>query len=172
MTPQERAQTQYEWVTNNLNQSFMPPSSKELEDDAHFLNVAKLEALRSKDPSTKVGTVIATVDGHSLSTGYNGFAKGLRESEAKWTRPLKYKYVVHSEANALVSAARLGVSLDGAVAYCTLQPCSNCAAQLVNAGITRIVFLVDQVPNLSEEDLQISCENLSYLQVRTYRSKE
>ena len=171
MTQLERTQTQYEWVTNSLNQSIMPPSSKELEDDAHFLNVAKLEALRSKDPSTKVGTVIATVDGHSLSTGYNGFAKGLRESEAKWERPVKYKYVVHSEANAIASAARLGVSLDGAVAYCTLQPCSICAAQLINAGIIRIVFLTDQVPNLSEEDLRISRENLSYLQIRTYQTK-
>ena len=78
--------------------------------------------------------------------------------------------MVHSEENAVASAARLGVCLDGAIAYCTLQPCSKCASLLINAGVTRIVFLVDTLLNVSEEEIKISNEVLSHTQVRTYRS--
>ncbi len=49
-------------------------------------------------------------------------------------------YAVHAEQNAIIQAAKLGVSVDGATLYCTHQPCTICAKMIINAGIKRVVF--------------------------------
>ena len=49
-------------------------------------------------------------------------------------------YAVHAEQNAIIQAAKLGVSIDGATLYCTHQPCSVCAKMIINAGIRRGVY--------------------------------
>ena len=49
-------------------------------------------------------------------------------------------YAVHAEQNAIIQAAKLGVSVQGATLYCTHQPCSICAKMIINSGITRVVF--------------------------------
>ena len=49
-------------------------------------------------------------------------------------------YAVHAEQNAILQAARLGISLKGATLYCTHQPCVICAKMIINSGITRIVY--------------------------------
>jgi dCMP deaminase len=46
----------------------------------------------------------------------------------------------HAEQNALVQAARHGISIEGATLYCTNNPCLNCTKLLINAGITRVVY--------------------------------
>ena len=47
---------------------------------------------------------------------------------------------VHAEANAIVQAARRGVSIDGGDVYVTASPCWGCFRLLANAGVKRIVF--------------------------------
>ena len=47
---------------------------------------------------------------------------------------------MHAEQNAIIQAAKLGVSIDGATLYCTHQPCVLCAKMIVNSGITRVVY--------------------------------
>ena len=49
-------------------------------------------------------------------------------------------YAIHAEQNAILQAAKLGISIDGATIYCTHQPCSVCAKMIVNVGIKRVVF--------------------------------
>ena len=49
-------------------------------------------------------------------------------------------YAIHAEQNALIQAAKLGISIDGATLYCTHQPCVMCAKMIVNSGITRVVY--------------------------------
>ena len=44
--------------------------------DEYFMGVAKLSAMRSKDPNTQVGACIVSEDNKILSMGYNGFPKG------------------------------------------------------------------------------------------------
>jgi dCMP deaminase len=46
----------------------------------------------------------------------------------------------HAESNAIVQGALHGVQLEGATAYCTHQPCVNCAKLLISAGIVAIVY--------------------------------
>lgn len=49
-------------------------------------------------------------------------------------------YAVHAEQNAIIQAAKLGVSVQGATLFCTHQPCSICAKMIINSGISRVVF--------------------------------
>ena len=49
-------------------------------------------------------------------------------------------YAIHAEQNAIIQAAKLGSSIDGATLYCTHQPCVICAKMIVNAGIARVVY--------------------------------
>ena len=49
-------------------------------------------------------------------------------------------YAIHAEQNAIIQAAKLGVSIQDATLYCTHQPCVICAKMIVNAGISRVVY--------------------------------
>ena len=86
-----------------------------------------------------------------LTTGYNGAPAGVKSCVEKG-ECLRRKlgipsgtrhelcYAVHAEQNAIVQAAKLGISIDGATLYCTHQPCVLCAKMIVNAGIVRVVY--------------------------------
>lgn len=106
--------------------------------DKHWLKIAIETSKLSKDPSTKVGACIVTSNNEQCSIGYNGFAKGLPESEEMWNnRELKYLLVVHAEENALLNSP---FSTKGCTVYITHQPCAKCIIRLVQAGIKRIVY--------------------------------
>jgi dCMP deaminase len=42
--------------------------------------------------------------------------------------------------NAIIWAARKGISIEGATIYVTLEPCSQCSKNLIASGIKRIVY--------------------------------
>jgi dCMP deaminase len=106
-----------------------------------FLKLAEFQAdLFSKDPATKVcAFFIAPESLQILSTGYNGFCRGIEESNQRWERPEKYKYVVHAEANGIFNACRNGVSLKDSICIVTLFPCSNCTKGLIQVGVKEII---------------------------------
>jgi dCMP deaminase len=115
--------------------------------DEYFMGVAKLSALRSKDPGTQVGCCIATKDNRIASLGYNGLPRGCSDDEFPWNRegtPLetKYLYVVHSELNAILNFA--GNDLTGCKIYVTLFPCNECAKAIIQSGINEIVYGEDR----------------------------
>ena len=97
-----------------------------------------------------IGCVIVK-DKRIMTTGYNGAPAGIKTCRdkgeclrdklgiASGTR-METCYAVHAEQNAIVQAAKLGVSIDGATLYCTHQPCVLCAKMIVNAGISRVVY--------------------------------
>jgi len=107
--------------------------------DTYFLLMAEMAAMRSKDPSTKVGAVLV-LDNRVLSMGYNGFPAGFPDTSHNWQRPLKYEFVVHAEMNALLIAAKNGVSTDGATLYTSFYPCDNCCKHIAAAGIKEVVY--------------------------------
>ncbi len=97
-----------------------------------------------------IGCVIVR-DKRIMTTGYNGAPAGIRTCREKGeclrdklgiasgTR-METCYAVHAEQNAIVQAAKLGVSIDGATLYCTHQPCSMCCKMIINSGIRRVVY--------------------------------
>ena len=72
--------------------------------DLRFLEMSELVSSWSKDPSTKVGSVIVDNDRRVISLGYNGFPKGVADNDRLNDREEKYKIVVHAERNALLFA--------------------------------------------------------------------
>ena len=115
--------------------------------DEYFMGVAKLSALRSKDPNTQVGACIVSEDNKILSMGYNGLPIGCSDDEFPWNRegdPLdnKYMYTAHSELNAILNYR--GGSLDNAKMYVTLFPCNECARAIIQAGIKTLVYDSDK----------------------------
>jgi len=130
--------------------------------DHYFMRIAQLVARRSTCIRRKVGAVIVR-DKHILTTGYNGAPKGLPHcTEIGCLREklgipsgerVEICRGVHAEQNALVQAARFGISLEGGVLYCTTQPCVTCAKLLINAGIERIIYLEGYADKLGNQML-------------------
>lgn len=106
-----------------------------------FLNLANTVSSKSKDPSTKVGCIIATKENTVKSLGFNGFPHGVLDSEERYAnRELKYKLIVHSEMNAICQAAKVGTSLNHCVLYVPWIPCSSCAKAIIQCGIDKVVI--------------------------------
>lgn len=98
----------------------------------------------SKDRSSKVGCVIVRPDKSIAATGYNGFPRGIDDDkDARHERPTKYLYTCHAEKNAILTAARHGVRLEGCTVYTDEPPCPQCTCALIQLGITEIVFPED-----------------------------
>ena len=120
-----------------------------------FLDLAMFFAGWSKDPSTQVGCVVVGPDREVRSTGYNGFPRGIEDtSERLNDRETKYQLIVHAEMNALLHAARIGVTLKDCTLYTTLPPCTRCTVSLIQAGIARVVWPTGLVPDRWAEDFE------------------
>ena len=108
--------------------------------DEYFFSLIPVIAAKSKDPSTKVGAVIVAPDRSIISTGYNGFPIGVKETPERLNdRPTKYKFVAHAEFNAILLASRNGKSVKGATLYLEWYPCTECAKAIIQSGISNIV---------------------------------
>ena len=126
--------------------------------DLRFIGLAQHISTWSKDPSTKVGCVVVGEDREIRSTGFNGFPRGINDDEDRlMDREKKYPLICHAEENAIMHAARIGVSLKDSTAYVTWPPCSRCARSLIQAGIKEIVYPeTGKIPERWIEDFTIS----------------
>lgn len=108
--------------------------------DEYFMEITTVVASKSKDRSMKCGTTIIG-EGHTiLSTGCNGFPRGVDDNNEEYhKRPEKYFWTEHGERNAIYNAARNGIKLLGSHAYITGFPCVDCARAIVQAGIIEII---------------------------------
>ena len=104
-----------------------------------FFAMADLVGSWSKDPSTKVGAVIIRPDRTIASVGYNGFPRGVNDTEELYSaREEKLLRVVHAEANAILSARE---PLHGYTLFVTpLHPCANCTGLIIQSGIKRVLY--------------------------------
>jgi len=128
--------------------------------DLRFIELADHIAQWSKDPSTKVGCVIVGEDREIRSTGFNGFPRGIDDDEERLNnRDLKYPLICHAEENAIMHAARIGVSLKGSSAYVTWPPCSRCARSLIQAGINEVIYSAKiEIPERWTDDFNIASD--------------
>ena len=105
-----------------------------------------------------MGCVVVGEDREIRSTGFNGFPRGINDDEDRlMDREKKYPLICHAEENAIMHAARIGVSLKDSTAYVTWPPCSRCARSLIQAGIKEIVYPeTGKIPERWIEDFTIS----------------
>lgn len=148
--------------------------------DEYFMAVAKLSAMRSKDPHTQVGACIVSNDNRILSIGYNGAPNGFNDEKFPWGRegnPLetKYLYVVHAERNAILNYRGSRKDLENSKIYVDLFPCNECAKEIIQAGIKEVVYLSDKYEDTDEtiasKKLLDSC-NVQYRKIDLKDSKE
>lgn len=120
--------------------------------DKRFMQIAETVAAWSSccQPNRQIGAVIAR-NKRILTTGYNGAGSGIvscveKEECLRRNRGIESGtqhevcYAVHAEQNAIIQAARIGISIEGATLYCTHQPCVICAKMIINSGIRRVVY--------------------------------
>lgn len=126
-----------------------------------FMRTAYLSAELSKDPRTKVGAVLVK-DNNIISTGYNNFPRGVVDKEADYlNREVKYSKVCHGELNAILNAARSGVSTLGATLYTQGIPCAECAKAVIQSGVS-LIIVHKQWPNLTHSEKWCKSVDLSF----------
>jgi len=117
-------------------------AKQELLDNV-YMRTAELHASLSNGIRAKVGCAIVTESGVVL-TGYNGTPAGLDNSleyvDNSTGELLTKPGVIHAELNAVLKAAKEGVSVNGATVYVTHSPCEHCAGMLVNAGVKSVLY--------------------------------
>lgn len=131
-------------------------SEKEFKLNTVFMKTAMLISELSHCISHKVGAVLVR-DNRIISTGYNGTPAGyincddyfslnikdknnLTDIERKHHHDFSEIFEIHAELNAILCAAKNGLSTDGCTLYSTLQPCNNCLKMICNTGIKTIYY--------------------------------
>ena len=115
--------------------------------DEYFMGISLLSGMRSKDPSTTVGACIVDKNNRIVSIGYNGFINGCSDDDFPWDKEgefleTKYPFVVHAEQNAILNAR--GKSLEDCTIYVNLFPCHDCAKNIIQSGIKKVIYLEDK----------------------------
>lgn len=107
--------------------------------DYRFMRVALNVATWSKDPVEGVGALLVSPSRKSVSWGFNGFPRGVYDTEERLKdRVIKNDLVVHAELNAILNCQ---LRPEAWTLYCTKHPCAECAKAAIQAGVTRIVCL-------------------------------
>lgn len=149
--------------------------NKERQDkwDKRFMDVAKLVGTWCTCHRHMVGSVIVK-NRRIIATGYNGAPANIKnclergvclrdklniESGTK----AEICYSVHAEQNAIVQAAKLGISVEGATIYVTHQPCTLCTKLIINSGIKRIVYGIEYPDLFSREFVEGADIEMRYL---------
>jgi dCMP deaminase len=113
--------------------------AKQLKYDRAYLRMAQTWAELSHCSRKKVGAIIVK-DNAIISDGFNGTPAGFDNccetdgGDTHW-------YVLHAEANAILKVAKSTNNCAGATLYLTLSPCKDCSKLILQAGITRLVYM-------------------------------
>ena len=120
--------------------------------DERFMELAGVIATWSScyNDNRQIGAVIVR-NKRIITTGYNGAPSGIKSCKEKgycMRRRMGIEsgtrhelcYAIHAEQNAIIQAAKLGISIEGATLYCTHQPCVICAKMIVNSGIAKVIY--------------------------------
>lgn len=125
------------------------PKYKRPSWDEYFMKIAELVGSRATCDRGRAGTVVVR-EKRILTTGYVGAPSGVRDCDelghelhtviqSDGTKSQHCVRGTHSEQNAIVQGARVGVSLAGGTLYTHMAPCYACAKMIINAGIVRVV---------------------------------
>lgn len=126
--------------------------------DKFFMDITERTAEQSHCVSKHVGALLVK-DGRIISMGYNGTPSGYVHCDRYFLydqtaissdisveefRSIHHKWSdiheIHAEMNAIMFAAKNGISVNGATLYCNYFPCQHCLKNLIQTGIKRIVY--------------------------------
>lgn len=137
------------------------------------MEMAQTVSKLSKDPSTKIGSILIRPDNTVASVGYNGFPSNTLDEQHHFTdKDFKYKYIIHGEENAILNCQDHSLKNYSIFIY-GLPPCTNCLSKIINCGISSIYYKVSNESSYEkmkadwETSLQIIRvnENLNYINI-------
>jgi dCMP deaminase len=146
---------------------------KEIQWADTFLDMSVIMSKHSHCVSKKVACII-TKEKRIISTGINGTPAGMTNCDSIFDEDsfntdehhdFSLNYECHAEMNALLTAARNGVSIKDCSLYTNLVPCRDCAKAIIASGIRKVFF-----KNFYERDLMgftflVRCDNIKVVQV-------
>jgi dCMP deaminase len=117
--------------------------------DRYFLDLCEAVSKRATCDRGRAGCLVVK-DRRILSTGYVGAPSGLPHCDEEGHDMRKVfdeegnitqhcVRTLHAEQNAIIQAAKFGISINGSTLYCKMTPCRTCAMMIINAGIKRVV---------------------------------
>lgn len=106
----------------------------------YIAKICDMVALGSTCEKKDVGAVFVTDNYEILATGHNGAPRGFPhcDDSGHWFEHGHCVRNVHAEPNAIIQAAKTGVSLKDSILYVNWVPCRPCAFMLINLGIKEI----------------------------------
>ena len=109
--------------------------------DKYFFKLTNLVAIKSKDNSSKVGSIVVK-ENRILTTGFNGFCIGVKDKVERYNnKELKYRFIGHAEFNSCIVASRFGICLKNATLFTQSTPCHECAKSIIQSGIRTVKTL-------------------------------
>lgn len=120
--------------------------------DDYFMTMVYLVASKSKDDRTKIGAIIVGTNKEIRSTGYNGFVRGLDDTNLERHKKGEKQYwFEHAERNAIYNATLIGTSLSNCIMYTQGIPCMDCARGIIQSGIKEVVIDEKWITNYSRD---------------------
>ena len=110
--------------------------------DIAYLEMAEAFSKTSVAERLKVGCVIVR-DGQPISLGINGTPSGWYTNNCEDENGETSWFTKHAEVQALNKLRKSTESSVGADMYITHSPCKMCCLDIIDAGITRVVFKQD-----------------------------
>jgi dCMP deaminase len=108
--------------------------------DVFYLKMCYLIARKSKDKSSKIGSILIKEDKSIISAGFNGLPIGCLEKEKKNERPEKYYHWEHSERSAIYLAARNGIQTKDSLLVTISVPCTDCCRAIIQSGVKMVLY--------------------------------
>ncbi len=130
----------------------------------YFMQITELVSSRATCLRRKVGAVI-TRDKRILTTGYNGPPENIMHCEKRGGclrdelkipsgQRMELSRAIHAEQNAIIQAAKMGISIQDSTLYVTTHPCFTCAKMLINAGVKEIIYKEGYPDEFAQEILK------------------
>lgn len=128
------------------------------EPNDYFMGIAMAVRERANCLGSRIGAVIVR-DGRIISTGYNGTPEGMpncleggchrcanRGKQYQSGEAYDVCICVHAEQNAILSAARFGIAVEGSTLYTTTRPCFGCTKEILQAKIQSVYYIHEWLP--------------------------
>lgn len=128
------------------------------------MQITELVASRATCLRRKVGAVLVR-NKRILTTGYNGPPSGIEHCEKRGGcmrdeldipsgERMELSRAIHAEQNAIIQAAKMGISIENSTLYVSTHPCFTCAKMLINAGVKKIIYKEGYPDSFAEEILK------------------
>ena len=147
------ATTAWDLSMMKTRMEYLPPWFESVGDRPSMkrvnMNMLRVLKYRSTCPPGRQHAAMIVRDDRVVSMGYNGPPRGWSAPGAclmgcdEYGKDFRRCPCIHAEVNAIINAARAGVTILCADMFVTKKPCSACALMIENCGLEAVYYLED-----------------------------